>query len=202
MRRSANTLRISAHHRFSSARLSSASRPADPPFVNSTPADSRARQIAARLFGDGTRHPSMANRTHLSSDRLGWAARSHISASGWIEPCKAVLVKQPPAGPNWLHEIKHDGYRVIASIAGGRAKIYTRRGLDWSARMPTIKAALEALRVTSAVIDGEAIMAGEDGISDFFALHERLANGSAPTASLVAFDLLELDGKDHARRPH
>jgi bifunctional non-homologous end joining protein LigD len=121
---------------------------------------------------------------------------SEISASGWVEPCKAVLVKEPPAGPDWIHEIKHDGYRVIAVISAGRARIFTRRGLDWSSRLPSIRAALEALPVTSATIDGEAAMAGQDGISDFFALHEALAAGSAPDAGLIAFDLLELDGKN------
>jgi bifunctional non-homologous end joining protein LigD len=118
------------------------------------------------------------------------------STNGWIEPCKAVLVKQPPPGPSWIHEIKHDGYRVIAVIADDRAQLFTRRGLDWSARIPGIRSALEALRVRSAIIDGEAIMANEDGISDFFALHTALAAGNAPTAGLVAFDLLELNGED------
>jgi bifunctional non-homologous end joining protein LigD len=119
-----------------------------------------------------------------------------LSTNDWIEPCKAVLVKQPPAGPGWIHEIKHDGYRVIAAIADDRAQVFTKRGLDWSARMPSIRAAIEGLRVTSAVIDGEAIMADDDGVSDFFALHTALAAGTAPSAGLVAFDLLELDGKD------
>jgi bifunctional non-homologous end joining protein LigD len=121
---------------------------------------------------------------------------SYVYASGWVKPCKAVLVKEPPAGSDWIHEIKHDGYRIIAVIAAGNARIFTRRGLDWSSRMPSIRAALEALPVTSATIDGEAIVAGQDGISDFFALHQALAAGNAPDAGLIAFDLIELDGKE------
>jgi bifunctional non-homologous end joining protein LigD len=121
---------------------------------------------------------------------------SRISASGWVEPCKAVLVKEPPACSDWIHEIKHDGYRVIAVISAGRARIFTRRGLDWSSRMPSIRAVLEVPPVTSATIDGEAIMVGQDGFSDFFALHKALAAGSAPDAGLIAFHLIELDGKN------
>jgi bifunctional non-homologous end joining protein LigD len=119
----------------------------------------------------------------------------------WIEPCIPTLVKTPPIGADWLHEIKHDGYRAISVIDQGRAKIFTRRGHDWSARMPNIKAALERLKVKSAVIDGEVIMTNKDGVSDFFALHLALARKSAPGATLMAFDVLELDGEDLRPRP-
>jgi bifunctional non-homologous end joining protein LigD len=114
----------------------------------------------------------------------------------WIEPCIPTLVKTPPIGSDWLHEIKHDGYRTISVIVRGRAQIFTRRGHDWSARMPNIKAALERLKVKSAVIDGEVVMTDKDGVSDFFALHLALARKSAPDATLMAFDVLELDGED------
>ena len=119
----------------------------------------------------------------------------------WIEPCIPTLVKTPPIGSDWLHEIKHDGYRTISVIVRGRAQIFTRRGHDWSARMPNIKAALERLKVKSAVIDGEVVMTDKDGVSDFFALHLALARKSAPHAILMAFDVLELDGEDLRPRP-
>ena len=112
----------------------------------------------------------------------------------WIEPCIPTLVKTPPIGADWLHEI--NGYRAISVIDRGRAKIFTRRGHDWSARMPNIKAALERLKVKSAVIDGEVIMTDKDGVADFFALHLALARKSAPGATLIAFDVLELHGED------
>ena len=114
----------------------------------------------------------------------------------WIEPCIPTLVKTPPIGADWLHEIKHDGYRAISVIKRGRAQMFTRRGHDWSARMPNIKTALERLKVKSAVIDGEVIMTDKDFISDFFALHLALARKSAPDAILMAFDVIELDGED------
>jgi bifunctional non-homologous end joining protein LigD len=119
----------------------------------------------------------------------------------WVAPCIPTLVKTPPIGADWLHEIKHDGYRAISVIDRGRAQIFTRRGHDWSSRMPNIKGALEDLKVRSAVIDGEAVMTDKDGFSDFFALHLALARRSAPAATLMAFDLLELDGADLRLRP-
>ena len=75
----------------------------------------------------------------------------------WIKPCLPTLVEKPPAGPNWLHEIKWDGYRISAYVVNGEATIRTRNGYDWTARFPGIAAALPGLKVRSAVIDGEAV---------------------------------------------
>ena len=66
-------------------------------------------------------------------------------------------------------------------------RIHTRRGLDWAWRMPSVAQVLSALKLRSAVIDGEAIMSGSDGAPGFFALHEALAKGSAPAAILMLF---------------
>ena len=114
----------------------------------------------------------------------------------WIAPAIPTLVRTAPTGLNWLHEIKHDGYRTICVIDQGSISIYTRRGHNWADRFPSIARALSALKVRSAVIDGEAIQIGEDGLSDFFSLHAALARKLAPRALLVAFDLLHLDGED------
>ena len=118
----------------------------------------------------------------------------------WIAPAIPTLARTAPAGPNWLHEIKHDGYRTICVVDQGKVSIYTRRGHNWADRMPSIARALEGLKVRSAVIDGEAIVVGEDGLSDFFALHAALARKLAPRAVLVAFDLVHLDGEDMRAR--
>ena len=72
----------------------------------------------------------------------------------WIRPCLPTLVEKPPVGPQWVHEIKWDGYRISAYVAGGQATIRTRNGHDWTARFPTIARAAAALKVRSAVIDG------------------------------------------------
>jgi bifunctional non-homologous end joining protein LigD len=91
---------------------------------------------------------------------------------GFIAPCKPVLVDRPPAGPDWLHEIKHDGYR-IARKQGERVTLWTRRGTDYSHKFLRIVAAVRKLRSDEALIDGEAIVLRVDGHSDFEALLTR-----------------------------
>jgi bifunctional non-homologous end joining protein LigD len=85
----------------------------------------------------------------------------------WVEPCKPTLVRTPPQGPQWLHEIKWDGYRVSAYLKDGAVRIMTSGGLDWTARFPAIAAAVADLPVRSAIIDGEAVVLDEHGRSNF-----------------------------------
>jgi bifunctional non-homologous end joining protein LigD len=92
-----------------------------------------------------------------------------------------------------VHEIKHDGYRLIARKHTGRVRLFTRRGLEWSDRYPAITAALQLLRVRSATLDGEAVYCGKDGISNFDKLHSHAYNEDV---FLYAFDLVELNGED------
>jgi ATP-dependent DNA ligase len=117
---------------------------------------------------------------------------------GFIEPCIPTRVSKPPIGPQWIHEIKHDGYRLIVRKRGERVRLFTRRGYDWTDRYPLIAAAVARLRATSAVLDGEAVCCDDSGIADFEKLHSRAHDGSA---ILYAFDLLELEGVDHRPQP-
>src|SRR3954466_646309 len=87
------------------------------------------------------------------------------------QPCIPTRGSEVPAGPNWLHEIKHDGYRLIVEREGKRVRLFTRRGYNWSERYPLIVEAALRLKTTSFVIDGEAVVLGPDGISDFDGLH-------------------------------
>ncbi len=104
-----------------------------------------------------------------------------------------TLVDAVPTGTAWLHEVKYDGYRALVSVAKGKAKVFTRTGLDWTDKFPGIAAAAAKLPVKSALIDGE-IVAFKDGRPDFSTLKDAIsANGEM---TLFAFDLLELDGKD------
>jgi ATP-dependent DNA ligase len=112
---------------------------------------------------------------------------------GTVEPCIPARVSKPPVGPQWIHEIKHDGYRLIARKRGDRVRLFTRRGFDWTERYPRISTAVAALRVASVTIDGEAVCCDEAGIAVFEKLHSRSHDGEA---FLYAFDLLELDGED------
>ena len=130
----------------------------------------------------------------------GKAARSGLP--GFVKPCLATLVSQPPAGDGWLHEVKFDGYRVQARIKQGQVRLLTRTGLDWSDRFGGgIIGDLKRLPCDDAVLDGEVVALRDGDISSFSALQEALS--SARTAGLIyfAFDLLHLDGADLRPEP-
>jgi bifunctional non-homologous end joining protein LigD len=115
------------------------------------------------------------------------------------KPQLATLVDAVPTGSSWLHEMKYDGYRALIAVAGGRAKVFTRTGLDWSDKFPTIVAAAEALEVGSALIDGEIVALDDQGRPSFSGLQEGIKGGGADLI-MFAFDLLSLDGKDLKKR--
>jgi bifunctional non-homologous end joining protein LigD len=116
-----------------------------------------------------------------------------IRADGFIAPCIPTLAAKPPSGPDWVHEIKHDGYRLIVRRDCKAVWLFTRRGHDWTDRYPSITTVAAKLRARSFTLDGEAAVSGADGVAVFEALHRRRA---APDAVIHAFDLLELNGKD------
>ena len=97
-----------------------------------------------------------------------------------------------------MHEIKHDGYRLIVRGASPLVRLFTRRGFDWTDRYPAIAGAAAKLAARSFTIDGEAVVCGPDGVAVFDALHRR---HKASDAIVYAFDLLELDGEDLRLRP-
>jgi bifunctional non-homologous end joining protein LigD len=111
----------------------------------------------------------------------------------------ATLVDSVPTGNGWLHEMKYDGYRALVAVGGGKAKVFTRTGLDWTDKFPGIAKAAAALPVGSALIDGE-IVAFKDGKPDFSTLQDAISNGG-DTLAMFAFDLLALDGEDLAALP-
>jgi bifunctional non-homologous end joining protein LigD len=113
----------------------------------------------------------------------------------FIPPQLPSLTEHPPEGANWIHEVKHDGYRTMLVIERGTALAYTRNGHDWSDRYPGIIAAALKLPCRSAILDGEVIVQDARGVSDFEALQAALH--SQPTRLIFyAFDLLHLDGKN------
>jgi ATP-dependent DNA ligase len=120
------------------------------------------------------------------------------SAVGFVEPCLPSPAKRPPAGPNWLHEIKHDGFRILARRVGAGVRLFSRNGNDFTTRFPLAVAAVTALPAHSFLIDGEAIVCDESGLA-VFELVRRARNGDA--AVLCAFDLIELEGEDLRRAP-
>jgi bifunctional non-homologous end joining protein LigD len=128
-------------------------------------------------------------------------SRSPPLPAGFIEPCLPTLARVVPDGPLWVHEIKHDGYRMICRRDGDRLRVFTRRGHDWTDRVPAIAEALRALRVTSATLDGEGVVCDAKGLTDFDRLRSALARRGSREAFLYAFDLLEFEGKDLRREP-
>ena len=115
-----------------------------------------------------------------------------------FEPCLPRLAKQPPAGPGWIHEIKHDGFRIIAQREADSVRLVTRNGHDFSGRFPLISSAVAALPVQSCTVDGEAIACDERGLSVFEMIRWRQHDNAV---TLCAFDLLELEGEDLRREP-
>jgi len=100
-----------------------------------------------------------------------------------------------PAGRTWLHEVKYDGYRIIARKAGDDITLFSRSGLDWTVRFPAIAEALLTLPTNIALIDGEVAFVLPTGVTDFKSLQEHIDTPN-PAIRYFAFDLLSLDGKD------
>ncbi|MEP7125137.1 MAG: DNA ligase D [Byssovorax sp.] len=113
-----------------------------------------------------------------------------------FEPQLATLVDHVPTDPGWLFEMKLDGYRAIALIEGGKARLISRNGLDWTARFSEIAAALGHLRVKDAVLDGEVCSVDEQGKTSFQGLQSALAADDQGGLVYFAFDLLHRDGDD------
>jgi bifunctional non-homologous end joining protein LigD len=106
----------------------------------------------------------------------------------------ATLVDEAPAGEDWLHEMKFDGYRILARLEKGRARLMSRNGKDWTAQFPTVAQAVEALPVRSAVLDGEVAMVLPSGTTSFQALQNALAGEDQGRLAYFLFDVVHLEG--------
>ncbi|WP_249150462.1 hypothetical protein [Bradyrhizobium sp. JYMT SZCCT0180] len=119
---------------------------------------------------------------------LAYLNRMRTSA---FEPCIPTRATKVPTSKSWIHEVKHDGYRLIVHREGKRVRLFTRNGHDWSDKYPMITEAALRIRSTSFVLDGEAVLLAIDGISDFDGLHSRKHNDEV---QFYAFDMLVSDG--------
>jgi bifunctional non-homologous end joining protein LigD len=124
--------------------------------------------------------------------------RPHTLSAGFIAPCLPMKAQQPRSGAIWLHEIKWDGFGVIARKIGKRVRLYSRPGNELTHRFVLIVDALARLRPRSCIIDGEAVACGKDGIANFDRIRYRRHDAGV---FLYAFDLIELDGEDLRRDP-
>jgi bifunctional non-homologous end joining protein LigD len=124
--------------------------------------------------------------------------RQRKNLVGFIEPCLPSPAKVPPSGPDWIHEIKHDGFRIMARRDAAGVRLITRKGNDLTRRFPFIAMAVAALPVASCLIDGEAIVSDDNGLAIFDRIR---GQGTLASGTLCAFDLLQVDGQDLRREP-
>ena len=124
------------------------------------------------------------------------ASDRHSLPLGAIRPCAPTRVLRPPSGDGWTHEVKADGYRIIARRDAGEVRLLSRPGRDWTRAFPRIARALGSLP-RDVILDGEAIVLDANGHPDFHALRGR----ERRNALLLAFDCLAADGVDLRRAP-
>ncbi|WIW90658.1 DNA ligase D (plasmid) [Sphingobium sp. V4] len=163
-------------------------------------ADKDAAQSLAGASGKQFARKMQAARAHNKT--VGRKApRPAGRAPAFVKPQLATLVDAVPTGNDWLHEIKFDGYRAMVSAAGGKVRIFTRNGLDWTDKFPALVRSLVALDLPPALIDGEIVALDAQGNPSFSALQAMLKRGHGAESqdaplSFFAFDLLSLDGMD------
>jgi ATP-dependent DNA ligase len=137
-------------------------------------------------------------RRAIKKIEMGGYGRMRALPAGFIAPCLPTKTDKLPSGSQWLHEIKHDGFRIIARRNGERVRLYSRPGNDLTRRFPLIVDTLARLRSRSCIIDGEAVACDDNGVASFDLVRHQRANDSI---FLYAFDLIELNGDDLRRDP-
>ncbi|MEZ2331442.1 DNA ligase D [Mesorhizobium sp. RCC_202] len=139
---------------------------------------------------------------HSNKPAAGKAKAAQAKRLEFIEPQLATLEKSTPAGEDWLHEVKFDGYRMQAQIAGSEVRLLTRAGLDWTEKFDgPVTAALAGLKCRDAIIDGEVVVLADSGVSSFALLQADLSARRADRFVYYAFDLMRLNGQDLRAEP-
>jgi bifunctional non-homologous end joining protein LigD len=139
--------------------------------------------------------------TEPSIDPSKVAGAKRARAPATLAPQLAMAAGTAPNGDDWLHEIKFDGYRILAHVHGGAARLRSRTALDWTDKFPELAQTLAALPVSQAVLDGEVAHVGVSGVTDFGALQDAVAARRTAQLVYMAFDLLFLDGWDLTDAP-
>jgi len=170
------------------------------------PANKRAGKKPAKKKvsskGNAAAMAAILRRTKNAMKARGSDGKTPIPAGriatlpAFVEPSLATLADKAPDSTNWIHEIKFDGYRIQARLDRGKVKLLTRRGLDWTKKFPTVAQAVAGLPAETALIDGELVSEGDDGISNFSLLQEDLKSGRYDRMAFYVFDLMHLDGHD------
>ena len=134
---------------------------------------------------------------HINAENLPGARRSALPK--FIAPQLATLVKEPPSGDEWVHELKFDGYRMLCYLDRGEVRFWSRNGKDWTSKFPNLSAAARSFPVETSIIDGEVVILDRDGRSNFQRLQHAIGSGGAASFCFQAFDLMYLDGLDLSR---
>src|SRR4051812_13299738 len=132
---------------------------------------------------------------------LQWQVPSRVVMAADYRPELATLVRAPPEGDGWIHEVKYDGYRIGCRVRNGAATLWSRRGNDWTRDFPEVARAAAALRVRTALFDGEVAVLLPDGRTSFQALQNAPAGGRRGGRVSFVFDLLERGGREVSREP-
>lgn len=133
-------------------------------------------------------------RAPVDADAIAGALRAPMPRTVDVQLC--TLVREPPEGERWLHEIKFDGYRIVAFKEGDSVRLVSRNHKDWTARFPGIAGAVAGLSVPTAILDGEVVVVRPDGTTSFQELQNHARSGGVANVRYQVFDLLYLDGTD------
>jgi bifunctional non-homologous end joining protein LigD len=156
-------------------------------------------QRVAALQVPLAKKPATRQRLSWRWSFVNWSAMyTRVLPAGFVPPCLPTKAHQPPSGELWLHEIKHDGFRIIARKKGAQVRLYSRPGNDLTRRFPLIVDTLARLRSRSCIVDGEAVACDDNGVASFDLVRHQRANDRV---FLYAFDLIELNGDDLRRDP-
>ena len=124
-----------------------------------------------------------------------------IAMPEFVAPQLATLVKEPPRGDEWLHELKFDGYRLLCHLHRGHVRLWTRHQKDWTLKFPNVAKALKALKVQSAILDAEVVALDSSGRSSFQMLQQAIHKTGARGLVLEVFDVIYLDGFSLTKTP-
>jgi bifunctional non-homologous end joining protein LigD len=178
-------------------------------FFKGTDAEARtgdaADIVSARpdsvLSGRGVEGKAARAVPRVASKKGPSRAARRAALPDFVEPELATLVDAAPEGDRYLHEIKLDGYRILARVSGGHVTLLSRRGNDWSSRLPSIVSALEQLPLDDSMLDGEVVVFAESGVTSFQRLQNSMEAGKDGACVYVVFDAPFLDGEDLRARP-
>ena len=130
-----------------------------------------------------------------------WRRGEATALPAWVKPQLTKLVDQPPEGPDWLHEIKFDGYRMHARLDRGAVRLLTRTGLDWTHKYSGIASAVASLPARQAYLDGELCGVRPDGTTSFSLIQNASDTGNGEALVFFLFDLIHLDGEAISPQP-